>query len=174
MRLIPSLIFPRRWSSGTALRAGGVVWLIVLCGACHDDSADRNAAQRSKWESKQPAQYVVEVCDSGFLPRQYCSESAVENGRVTAARTRLRTDAFWTGLDASKQHEPIAALFDAVDNAGECKVSVEYDDTYGYVKRLSVTCGEGTTSEVTCFAPDTTNLAACDSLASSGGAGGSG
>lgn len=152
------------------MRLTKLLMCVCLCVAC-SNADDPNAEARSKWADKQPAKYVVEVCANGFAA-PVCIESAVENGQVVQARSRLRTDTSWRALDASEQEEPIEALFDEIGNGG-CDVDASYNPTYGYVEHAYFDCGEeGYGKDTTCFAPDTTDLDACDSLAASGGAGG--
>ena len=137
----------------------------VFCSACASDDLKSVAEQRAVWERSKPSQYVIEVCETGFAPTS-CVQTAVSGGQVVVARSRPALGAGpWTDL-TTVVDEPVEALFLEVEGApAECDApQVEYDAEYGFVSEYSVWCRtDGSGKTVTCFAPNTNDLAQCPS-----------
>ena len=129
----------------------------VLLSGCGPDID----AKREQWEAKAPGSYVVSTCGTGFN-LSAGSLYAVEDGRVLAVEQRIFPDGDWVPLPGAA--EPIASLFDAADNPGDCDLSIDFDAAYSYPTELYFDCGEeGDGERVACFVPDSVDLEACRS-----------
>jgi len=138
-----------------------LVALSVISG-CGSEDEDALAANRNKWESSHPDSYVIRVCSTGFAA-EACEETAVREGEVVAARARF-FDEEWVERDLAEVAEPVAELFDVAASADCDHMDVEFDKTYGFVSNYRCTAGTEWSGEtVECFAPNTTDLAACSS-----------
>ncbi|WP_437950133.1 hypothetical protein WME98_04465 [Sorangium sp. So ce296] len=141
------------------------VSLMALLSGCGDSDAERIEQQRETWNDKHVASYVVETCETGFSAG--CRRVAVEDGQVVAAREKFpNDDSPWTDVDdLTSVNEPIAWMFDAAEDSPEdCELSqLSFDPQFGFIREYFVSCGEeGSGERVTCFAPDTVDLAACE------------
>lgn len=133
-------------------------WLLAGCnGADFDDN-------RAKWRADRPAEYVIQICGTGF--NGGCTLAAV-SGDTVVATAHSGIDAprgDWTFAEAPEQADPVEALFDRAERESDsCELrSVRFDDRYGYVADYYWDCGEeGSGEEVTCFQPDTSDVTRC-------------
>ncbi|WP_437313788.1 hypothetical protein [Sorangium sp. So ce385] len=139
--------------------------LMALLSGCGDGDAERIERQRETWNEKHVASYVVEMCATGFSAG--CRRVAVEDGQVVAAREKFPNDnSPWSDIDdLTIVDEPIAWMFDVAQSTSEdCELSeLSFDAEFGFIREYYVSCGEeGSGERVTCFAPDTVDLAACE------------
>ncbi|WP_438043004.1 hypothetical protein [Sorangium sp. So ce128] len=133
-------------------------WLLAGCSGPDFD------ANREKWRSDRPAEYVISICGTGFDGG--CTLAAVSGDTVVAtARSGIDTPrGDWTFAEAPEQADPVEALFDRAAREGDdCELdSVLFDDRYGYVADYYRDCGEeGGGEEVTCFQADTSDVTRC-------------
>jgi hypothetical protein len=140
-----------------ALAGLAAVLVAAGCGGTEGDD-DCPSADPSLWAEREPTRYVFASCGTGLAPGA-CSITAVQNGRVVASYDADETDAF----EAPEPGNSLT-LSDAFELGGcnGCDVRIRQNDQWGYVSEVYADCGaEGYGAEVTCFAPDTLDPAAC-------------
>ena len=136
----------------------GAFFVVMGCGSGDDDGIlDQHQAL---WEMKQPTEYVMETCGTGFSGG--CTLTAVSQGQVVAARVKFGGD--WSDVDPGAQEEPVKGLFRRAHSTRDCKrTRLSFDGQYGFVADVYFDCSEeGSGEQARCFVADSTDLSACD------------
>ena len=135
----------------------GCVCSVLGCSRDDDSVVEKH---QTVWESKRPAEYVIQVCGTGFSGG--CLVYAVSDQKVIAASSKLG-DGAWTASDPQSHDEPVAGLFRGARAHDGCdRTRLAFDADFGFVTDVYFDCGEeGFGQKVSCFEPNSVDPTVC-------------